>query len=266
MLYVRKMTKKRIGLQIVTSRKEYLAVLLSSLLRQTIQNWDIVLVFDDDDIMNDHAVKCLLSRMMFEGHRVKFIKVDGKGIGRLRNVALDHDDCEYGCRIDDDSWCEPNYLQKLFRVFIMEKNVGVVGGTVPFIGSELIFSPKPEKWMKVTEHGSIFDDAYLAYNCLPSEYFPADHLRSSYMYRNEVMKKVRFPEQFDKYAGFREETLPCIQLKKLGYQNFIVPSARCWHFAAPKGGCRDVWDAVGERGKWEAEELFLKEVDNVHKH
>ena len=255
------MIKGRIGLQIVTSRKEYLAILLSSLLRQVILNWDIIIVYEDEDIVNDHSIKCLLNRMMFEGHRVKLINVKEKGIGKLRNIALDNDDCEYGCRIDDDSWCEPDYLGRLFSVFLKEKDVGAVGGTVPFIGNELIFAPKPEKWMKVTEHGSVFDDSFLGYNCLSNEYFPADHLRSSYMYKNEVMKKVRFPEVFDRYAGFREETLPCIQLKKLGYKNFIIPSARAWHFAAPKGGCRDVWNIVGEKGKWEAEELFLKEVN-----
>ena len=252
--------KGRIGLQIVTSRKHYLAILLSSLLRQTFKQWDLILVFEGD-LLEDHAIKSLINRIMFEGHRVKCINVNFKGIGRLRNIALDQDDCEFGCRIDDDSWCEPDYLERLFSVVSTEKKVGVVGGTVPLMGDELRYSARPDEWMKVSEHGSTFDESFLAHNTLIDEYFPATHLRSSYMYRNETMRLVRFPEQFDKYAGFREETLPCIQLKRKAFKNFIIPRARIWHFACPDGGCRDTWKQVGIRGQWEAEELFLKEVN-----
>ena len=252
------MIKGRIGIQIVTSRPNYLAILLGSLLRQTLKGWDLILVYEGD-ITKDHAIKCLINRILFEGHRVKCIQVDFKGIGKLRNVALDHDDCEFGCRIDDDSWVEPDYLELLFSVFKKEKTVGVVGGTVPLLGLELDFAPLRKQ--KVSEHGVVFDYSFKGFNQIYGSYFKADHLRSSYMYKNETMRLVRFPEQMDKYAGFREETLPCIQLQKKGYKNFIVPSARCWHFAAPSGGCRDKWKEVGLEGQWEAEELFLKEVN-----
>lgn len=254
------MPKNRIGIQIVTSRPNYLAILLSSLLRQTQKNWDLVLVFEGD-LVEDYAIKSLLTRMTLEGHRIKFVQVDFKGIGKLRNIALDHDDCEYGCRIDDDSWVEPDYLELLFSIFRREKKVGVVGGTVPLMGMELEYTRKPENWNKVSKHGVVFDHSYKGFNQLYGKHFPADHLRSSYMYKNEIMRKVKFPEQMDKYAGFREETLPCIKLKKIGYKNFIVPSARAWHFACQTGGCRDIWKQCGKEGEWEAEELFLKEVN-----
>jgi len=84
----------------------------------------------------------------------------------------------------------------------------------------------------------------------------ADHITSSYMYLNSVMKRVCFPTEFDQWAGFREETLPLLQLKKLGYKHYFNPQAICWHLHAPSGGTKVSWERVGIAGRWKAEEKF----------
>ena len=112
--------KNRIGIQIITrDRHSYLAVLLSSLLNQTQKNWDLFLVDNSTTPVNkDHLCNTLINRINNEGHRVLYNIVDPsiRDIGQLRNIALDMDDCEIGCRIDDDSYCEPDYLKRLYDV------------------------------------------------------------------------------------------------------------------------------------------------------
>ena len=255
----------RIGIQIITrNRPEYLSTLLTSLRTQTIQEFDLFIVDNSDSPVSDnHQVKSLLERMSWEGHRVKYIRHPERDIGFLRNLALDMDNCEFGCRIDDDSVCEIDMLEKLLRVFSLKKNVGCVGPLVPFMHAEKQFKELPPKMCRMTKFFDVTDESIWFYNT-DKEFVDADHIRSSMMYRNEVAKKIRHPEGFGR-TGYREETVFSYRFKIHGYDNYYVPLAVCWHFAAPNGGGRDIdnptetWFLNDQRMK----ELLSKEVDSM---
>lgn len=241
-----KFIKDRIGIQIITrNRPEYLATLLCSLRTQTIQNFDIFIVDNSDiPIVESHQLKCLFERLSWEGHRVKIARHPARDIGFLRNIALDLDDCEFGCRIDDDSICDPEMLERLSKVFQagagVGNSVGCVGPMVPFIHQEKQFRPVPPKMCQVTKFFDLTDESIYFFNT-DKEFIPCDHVRSSMMYRNEVAKKIRHPEGFGK-TGYREETVFSYRFILHGYNNYYVPKAICWHFAAPSGGGRDEQD------------------------
>jgi len=237
-----KLIQNRIGVQIITrNRPEYLGMLLTSLRTQTIQNWDLFLVDNSDTPVTDiFYIKSLLTRLTNEGHRIKIVRYPERDIGILRNIALDMDDCEYGVRIDDDSICEPDYLKRLYEVIKEDKKAGCVGGIVPFIYDEKQYRPEPERFNIITKWYDLKDDSIWFYNT-NKEYIPADHIRSTMMYRNEIAKKIRHPEAFGR-TGFREETVYSYRFKIHGYENYYVPKAICWHFAAPSGGGRDEAD------------------------
>ncbi len=254
-----RLIEDRIGVQVVASRPEYLGMLLESLRKQTINNWDLFLVIQDESIIQQHYIQSLLKRLDYEGHRVKIIGTQQQGIGRLRNIALNNCDTDIGVRIDDDSICEPDYLEQLHNVLEEEagNKVGAVGGAVPYINQEKNYLPPKEKYNEVTEHFIVKDDSIAFYNVKWGSYYPADTLRSTYMYFNETMRKVGFPTCFDELAGFREETLPLIHLSMMGYKHWFVPTAICWHFGAPTGGTRDQWNKIGHNGVWDADEIFI---------
>ncbi|MHA1880419.1 MAG: glycosyltransferase family 2 protein [Candidatus Heimdallarchaeota archaeon] len=252
----------RVGIQIVTNRPDYLGVLLSSLLRQSFKKFDLIIVYNKcKPIEQNHMIKCLTHRFQLEGHRVYIIKApDSLGVGALRNVALNHDDNEFGLRIDDDSWCEPDYIERLLDVFRRTKKTGAVGGIVPFMIMDKSYSPLPETVNEVTPSFEVFDDTTNFYNVV-EDFVACDHLRSSFMYRNEDARKIKgFPTCYDKYAGFREETDFCLRLKFSGLQNYFVPKAVCWHLGAPTGGTREGWNRIGMRGKWRANDLFMSKM------
>ena len=253
------MHTNRIGVQIITrDRIEYLASLLISLRNQTIKNWDLIIIDNSDvPIVNHHLIQAIFSRLEFEGHRIKYIQASVRDIGALRNIALDNDDNEFGCRIDDDGILEPDYLELLLSVFQKEENAGCVGGIVPYLFYEKLYKPLPKDFNIISEFFDTKDDSVWFYNVPRETYVKADHIRSTMMYRNEVAKGIRHPEGFG-MTGFREETVfsyAFIKNRKL--QNYYVPNAVCWHVVAPKGGGREGQDM--EQIKWE-NDLKMKEI------
>jgi len=232
---------KRIGIQIITrDRQSYLAALLTSLLRQTKKEWDLFLVDNSTNpISNDHLCSSLLTRINWEGHRIIYKHMpDTRDTGVLRNAAMDMCDCEFGCRIDDDSICEPDYLEKLYDLINLTDSIAAVGGLVPVLSNEKIYREPPEKMNAITEFFDLdgeADQCYFYNTDIPIE---SDDIRSSFIFRNEIGKKIRCAECYGK-TGYREETDFVHRMKIMGHQLFIVPDAVCWHVMAPVGGTRD---------------------------
>lgn len=231
--------ESRVGVQVVASRPDYLSVLLTSLRVQNYREWDLVLVYQDEKIPTNKCVATLLARLVNEGHRINLVKAEsGLGLGVLRNMALEKDNCEFGLRIDDDSMCETDYIEIL--VDHMKDNVGIVGGIVPFMGTKN-FAPVKPYFNKIDESGNITDDCIFFYNTL-EESFPSDHIRSSYMYRNDDAMDLKFPTYNDSMGAFREETDFCIRMKLFKKKEIVfVPNAVCWHLMAEYAGTRGVW-------------------------
>ena len=226
------MYKDRVGVQVVASRPDYLAVLLTSLKTQTYNKWDLVLVVQDEEIIRNPLVSSILERLQLEGHRVSLMLANRSlGLCEMRNMALENDKCEYGLRIDDDSLCEPDFIQLL-----VSKMPAVCGGVVPPIRTYTL-APIRNDLNEVDKDGNIKDDFLPIYNT--SESFEVDHIRSSMMYVNEEARKIKFPTYNDSLASFREETDFCIRMKLAGTKIIFYPKAICWHFLAGYGGCRD---------------------------
>jgi GT2 family glycosyltransferase len=254
--------KSRVGIEVVASRYDYLASLLVSLWKQTYRKWDLILVVQDLNIPNHPLIKGLLSRMIGEGHRFKVIHGGlWLGIGGLRNLAIDANDCEYGLRIDDDSICEPDFIEKLMDV--MKKRCGVVGCLVPTV-MERRYVTDQQKINYITDDVEIHDSSIYFFNT-DKEYFDVDHVRSSYMYPTELSKRLKFPTYNDDLGGFREETDFCIRAKLEGYPISLVPTAINWHMVAPTGGTRPVWNKYGRKAVEKADERFKAKVKEYKK-
>jgi GT2 family glycosyltransferase len=246
--------ESRVGIQIIASRPDYLVTLAASLKEQTYRKWDLVIVYQDMGVITP-LLRKLLIRLQREGHRVKLLHAKQHyGLGELRNLAKKHDNCEYGLRIDDDSLCEPDYIERLYSV--IKERGGVVGGVVPPIEGK-VFAPPKEYYNRISSEGDVEDDCIYFYN-MEREVFPADHIRSSFMYKNS--EALDFPTYNDDFAGFREETDFCVRMKHAGYPIWFVPKAVCWHFQAESGGTRPNWIKVGVNGAKKADERFRKKV------
>jgi hypothetical protein len=116
--------------------------------------------------------------------------------------------------------------------------VGGVGGLVPFMWMEKTYMPPREKCNIINEFFDLEGESDQCYFYNGVDYMEADHIRSSFMYWNEVAKKFRHPECYGK-TGYREESDLTYRMRLSGLKLYILPQAIAWHLASPYGGGRD---------------------------
>ena len=248
----------RILIDVATrDRHPYLACLLVSLLHQTFKNWDIVIQVDDADesILQDHLIMSLLNRAQNEGHgwRMHRSHRQGPHIAHQRTlqVAIDDNKKTKGsrklvCRIDDDIYVQPDYLEKLFDQFLADTKceLGAVSGVYldPRRPDEAQVAPANYK-QDVNYAGLIDHNVPWPYIC---KYPPGakprsvEHLYSSYLYRVEVAEAIGGYCKLFSQIGHREESDFSYRFWLAGYALKIHPDAVGFHFSAPNSGIRSV--------------------------
>jgi len=266
----------RVGVHIATrNRPGYLGGLLSSLYIQTFKNFDVIIVDDYSQmpITSDKYCMDWIVKLRNEGHMVKTIRNPCRlMIGKSRNIAIDNDPNELCCRIDDDSFCEPDYLFKLQALitgkvhkisskiplekdqeFIKKNNakIGAVGGLVPYLARPRYYRYTKDltkfETIKVDADGKFLprtsQDANPTdrghFSWYPDVVLESDHLRSSFMFRKQAAIDAGLHAEEYGSTGFREETDFCIRIKHAGYKLYADTSALCWHLLAAGGGERD---------------------------
>ena len=255
----RRMKNERISLQICTrDRHTEILALLESLRHQTFTSWDLVLC-DGSKFPQGHPMqgqpnlfvntkfgRDMITRLKLEGHGVQILVDDGAGVCEARNKCIMEDlwQNELICRIDDDSICAEDYLEKLYNIIIKDEKIGGVSGIVPIFGDPgmerniNIVGPVMSR-IDFNDEGDITylgDDAGSPFN--ENKILPTHHLRSSFMFRRSAaLKAGMFPLGLGP-TGFREESKFSVRLLMLGYKLFVDTSAICWHNVCPSGGVR----------------------------
>lgn len=250
----------RVLIDLVTrDRHPYVASLLISLLSQTFKDWDILIEVDDSDesILTNHQIRSLLSRAEHEGHRTRMIRSHRQGphIAHDRTLQMANDDPNYKykliCRIDDDIYIHPTYLEKLFEIFLSDSDVGAVGGVYLDPTRRDMDQAAPPNYASSIEYaGKIDHNVPWPYICqYPDGTGPrlVEHLYSSFMYRVEAGVAIGgYCRKFSQ-IGHREESDFSYRFHLAGWKLFIQPDAKGYHFSAPSGGIRS--DGIIDRQK-----------------
>jgi len=90
----------------VYNREKYLNQCLDSILSQTNQNFDLIIINDGS---TDNSEKIILS---YDDSRIKYHLSDHKGCWTAKNQGIDKATGEYLCFIDSDDFISSDYLQK----------------------------------------------------------------------------------------------------------------------------------------------------------
>jgi GT2 family glycosyltransferase len=254
--------KGRIGLHILTrNRPEYLYGLLITIWRQTIKNWDLVIIDNSDDwVENYKYIFDIINRIRLEGHRVLVHRNTDdslrKNIGGSRNIAIELDDCEFGCRIDDDSILEPDWLERQYKIIIKDEKIAAVGGLVPYTGVQYYRqTPRPFNPIfkdKNTKEWVFSDDGHFRFK--GEEIIESHHLRSSFMFRNKVAREVGMHGMEYGSTGFREETDFCLKMINAGYKLYTDIQCLAWHMYAWGDKNRE------DKGEQKLEKQMMNEI------
>ena len=229
-------------------RVSELSLLLQSLRNQTYKNWDLVLVEEshqDRPIDFYEFITKIKLQLLREGHKItQKTTLTKNDIGKARNQATALAETDLVVRIDDDSICEADYLERLYNIISKNDKAGAVSGIVPSLGQAPVVRNldcvgKIFNRIDFDEQGNmtyVGDDGGCEYT--PDAVLPAHHLRSSFIFRKDVHDKVgKHPTEFGK-TGFREESDLTMRMRFKGYDLFTDTAAKAWHLRTQSGGVR----------------------------
>jgi len=241
--------KQKIEIIIQTKdRPTELFGLLQSLRTQTYQNFNVWILDDASGtpIMNYHFINCMITRLKCEGHRVGVIRnAQSKGISFARqqmvNHVLEHSDGELLLRVDDDTLCESDYLQKLLEV--INQGYDIASGVTPPMVEPTM--KRSTEFVKPVINRVVLNDVgeFLVnaddcgYHYVEEEIILADHFRSSALIKREVHEVVKYEDNLTK-CGFREEEFFSLRAILAGFKIGVHTGAVNWHLNAPSGGDR----------------------------
>ena len=88
--------------------KEYLLECFSSVIKQTYNNWELIIV--DDGSQDGSGEYC--DEFAKKDNRIKVIHQKNAGVSVARNNGIENSNGEYLAFIDSDDWLDDNYFQK----------------------------------------------------------------------------------------------------------------------------------------------------------
>ena len=227
-------------------RHTELGLLLQSLRTQTYQDFDIIILDDASGIpvTQCYFLNALFNRIKLEGHKIKLIRNDiSYGCCYARNKCIEKDNFDnlYTLRLDDDVILEPNYIQKLMNV--IDCGYDMATGVVPLlvqpeIKREIKFAKPIINEHKFDKEGNlILQKDELGYCYIEDEILPTHQFRTNCLYKSEINKKVRYPNNLTSVA-FREEGFFSFKAILEGYKIGVYTGAIAYHLQTPSGGNR----------------------------
>ena len=108
----------------VYNREAYIEECLNSVLKQSYQNFEIIIV---DDGSTDNTLQ-ICNKLAAEEKRIRILSGGHQGVSAARNLALDHAEGDYLFFIDSDDVMDPRLLRTLLEA--MEEKGAQVGGSV----------------------------------------------------------------------------------------------------------------------------------------
>jgi glycosyltransferase involved in cell wall biosynthesis len=239
----------RIDIQILTrNRPTELAILLTSIFNQTYNDFDIFLLDDCSDIPinSHHFINCIINKLKDKGHRVEVLRNNiNKGINEGRQQVVDY--CmensmnNFICRLDDDTFLEADYLEKLVEV--IDEGYDLASGvTPPMAGS--VMERGVEFVSPVINRVVLDKDGRFLINCddcghkyTEDVILPTHHFRSCALYKKEIHNKIKYEDTLT-LCGFREEEFLSFRMIINGYTMGVHTGAIAWHLMSPGGGDR----------------------------
>ena len=196
----------------VYNAEKYLQKCLDSILEQTYQNLEIIIVNDGS---TDNSGQ-ICHEYEQKDSRIIYMEKENGGVSDTRNTGLDRMTGSYVTFVDSDDWLEPNYVQFLYEKLIEHQADIVVGNYTRFneANSVFYFHTSADYYEKVYDNTSIISCLYDSKELLNSALIVA----WGKIYKKEIMANFRFPiDRIGEDALFNLKAL--LDSKKVVYVN-----------------------------------------------
>ena len=160
------------AIMLTYNREQLVSRAIESMLSQTFSDFEFIIVNNGS---TDHSGEIADEYARKDG-RIRVIHRERGNIGSGRNTGLDASRGEYVTFVDDDDWCEPDFLDFLYNLALDNNaEMSICGST------DRAF----EKKEIMTAEGAIVELMWRKYYTAA---FPTK------MFKKELVKKLRFPE------------------------------------------------------------------------
>jgi len=248
-----------------------LSLLLHSLLDQTYQNFDVIIIDDYQDpfLYNNSTIFSLINLLNSSGRKVNIIQGQLKGPQYSGQQILENSKNELIFRVDDDVILRPNCIENLVKVF--DDPDVVACGPKYLLPNILIkdqtinannFRDISKSGEIIFENNEVRMDNVLQTNLILNykNEFEVQHLYSGFMYKKSKLEEIRgYCLDYSK-VGHHEETDISYRMFLNGGKLIVKEDAIAFHFHPLYGGIRT--DKNGEynpQSLWDHDDELFKE-------
>ena len=161
--------------------EQYFSYCMASVLKQSYQNMEIILV--DDESTDSSGAMC--DAFARQDSRVKVIHKQNGGLSSARNAGIECMTGKYVLFIDSDDYVRIDHVQLLLHYAMKDKADLVVGSYMKVVGDQAY-----DKTSKPTQH-FIFNRRESQYQMLARK---VPMYAVAKLYKTELFKNIRFPE------------------------------------------------------------------------
>lgn len=182
--------------------EKYLRKCLDSLINQTYENLEIIVI---DDGSTDSSGK-ICDEFSKKDDRVIAIHQKNAGVSVARNVGLDRMSGDYVTFVDSDDYLELNAIERFLEMMINEKADIVIAEATTFFKDRTVYYPN-----KVAEE---YSTELIKEKILMDKL--GNHVATKF-YEVELWEKIRFPAKLV-YEDFYVLPSVCVNAKKIIYR------------------------------------------------
>lgn len=108
----------------VYNAKKYIKRCIESILKQTYENFELLLINDGS---KDNSIK-ILNDYLKKDKRIKVIDKENEGVAKTRNLGIKKATGKYIMFIDNDDYIDPDYVETYIKIAIDNNSDVVMGG------------------------------------------------------------------------------------------------------------------------------------------
>ena len=106
----------------VYNAEKYLKKCIDSILEQTYQNYEIIVINDGS---TDNSWK-LLEKLYSNNNKIKLINKKNEGVSSTRNLGIEKSCGEWITFVDSDDWIEKNTLEEIIKIIDKDKEIEII--------------------------------------------------------------------------------------------------------------------------------------------